>query len=80
MSGATVDAAPQLERFWIYGEGRLLDFVDELDANRALRAWLLLTLRDGEELAPFEGGSTTLDGCRYVATTHRHGGHHERSA
>lgn len=68
---SAAEQIPQLERFWIYGEGRLLDYVDELDANRALRAWLLLTLRDGEELAPFEGGATTFDGCRYVATPQR---------
>lgn len=68
---SAAEKAPKLERFWIFGEGRLLDFVDELDAGRALRAWLLLTLGEGEQLPPFEGGATTLDGCRYVATPQR---------
>jgi len=68
---SAAEQIPQLERYWIYGEGRLLDYVDELDANRALRAWLLLTLGEGEQLPPLEGGATTLDGCRYVATPQR---------
>lgn len=59
--------APRLRRFWIFGEGRLLDFIDELNANRALRAWLALSAAEGEKLAPFEGASAVAGGCTYEA-------------
>jgi hypothetical protein len=58
----------------------LLDFVDELDVGWVLRVWFLLMLDEGEELLLFEGGATTFDNYRYIATPQHHKKHHEHSA